>query len=341
MIRSIQIKRSDTIYKSLDDVKRAVGDGLDVINKYNLKDGELILFRYSSSGGSTRSVIGQVMNTPKKKVITLTMTQDDLDKLRPKEVIQVEKYSNAFDPLTNRRWEFTSSEIRNYNFEGEIRIIDQKEQITGVPIRSHFSIDNPGASADETITGKVYFNVFGLRAHPGNVVIKFFPFYRTDEYSGILDPGDDLNKNVPIGEDTLTGTGRTLSLMKKDMGIEFSIKPQFRDAIPGKWLSDGSVEFVVPRNIRASSFDILVSFSPSEWRKSQPKFMNDYAIFLSRFWIGNAWSGDYIDNYAFDLDYPPRPLMFERYYAYTHVLEDGSTREEIIPYDTAPIERYE
>lgn len=337
MIKTIQIKRSDKIYKTLDEIKKEIGDGKALINSEGLKDGELMLFRYPHSS-SIRSVLGQVTNTPEKKAITLGITQDDLDALRPKAVIQVEKYANAFDPLTNRRWEFTSSEIRNYNFSGEITIIDPKEQITGVPIRSHFTMED--AEAGAPLNGKTYFNVFGLRAHPGTAVLKFFPYYRADEYSGVLNEGEDLKRNIPLGEETFNGTGRTLALMKKNMGIEFSLKPFNGQTIPGKWLRDGSVEIVIPRNVRASSFDILVSIAPGSWRDSQPKFQRDFAIFFSRFLIVNAWSGDYIDNYAYDLDYPDRPLMFERYYAYTHVFEDGSTREEIIPYDTSLIEKY-
>lgn len=335
-ITNIQLKRNGTIYTSYIDMLNAIKDKATFIDNNNLSDGEVVLLRYyNTSKTEVRSVLGYCVVTNDVKDIILDIPAEAIDEinktlnsLKPKSIIQVEKYVKAFNPLTNRHYEFTSSDIRNYFVEGYMVMVNEKTQLTGVPIKVDLSKKNNAFS--------VYYNVSGLTAHKGNRVLRFIPWYCT---TNDVIQVDDIKENFPIAEDTYVYDGKTFTKLQKGDVTRVYIVPQFsNNQIDGKYLSRSKgYEFEIPSNLSGTAYDIYFEFADGDF-KTQKVVGNDSSLILSNFCMFNAYSGDYIDNYDYDITHEPT-LAYQRFYSYTHVFSDGSHEEIAIPYDTSKIER--
>lgn len=335
-ITNIQLKRNGTIYPSHTEMLKAIKDKATFIDNNKLSDGEVVLLRYYNTDKiEVRTVLGYCVVTKDIKDIILDIPAETIDEinktlnsLKPKSIIQVEKYVKAFNPLTNRHYEFTSSDIRNYFVEGYMVMVNEKTQLTGVPIKVNLSKKNEAFS--------VYYNVSGLTAHKGNKVLRFIPWYCT---TNDVIQVDDIKENFPIAEDTYVYEGKTFSKLKQSDITRVYIVPQFSNKqIDGKYLSRSKgYEFEIPSNLSGTAYDIYFEFADGDFKRNKV-LGYDASLILSNFTMFNAYSGDYIDNYSYDITHEPT-LAYQRFYSYTHVFSDGSTEELTIPYDTSKIEK--
>lgn len=83
MIKSIQIKRNTHIYNSLDELYATIKDSSFLNTTLaGVKDGELLLFRYKNSDGTTGSLLGEmyVEKPSGKKSLHIEVTLQDLER---------------------------------------------------------------------------------------------------------------------------------------------------------------------------------------------------------------------------------------------------------------------
>lgn len=337
-ITHIQLKRNNLIYDSYKVLLNALKDKNAFITSNNFLDGELIIFRYLNDDKTeVRSVIGQCIIKDNLKDISLNVSNDAidainkrLDSFKPKKIIQVEKYVKAFSPLTNRHYEFTSSDIRNFFIEGQMVILNEKQQLTGVPL-----VLNLTGSRSSNIY-KIYYNVSGLSAHPGNKVLRFVPYWCTSTEAMQF---GDLKENLPLEGPNCTIEGKTYNkLGPADIQRVYLVPQGSRTEIEGKYLSGSKCyEFEISKSVSGTAYDLCFEFKDGDFKTSIGT-SNDARVILSNFAMFNAFSGDYIDNYDYDMTYDSQ-LAFQRYYTYVKVYEDGSAEETAIPYDTSKLER--
>lgn len=207
-------------------------------------------------------------------------------------------------------------------------MVNEKTQLTGVPINAILSKKNEAFS--------VFYNVSGLTAHKGNKVLRFIPWYCT---TNDIIQVDDIKENFPIAEDSYDCEGKTFSKLQQSDVTRVYVVPQFSNKqIDGKYLSRSKgYEFVIPSNLKGSAYDIYFEFADGDFKRNKV-VGNDVSLILSNFTMYNAYSGNYIDNYSYDITHEPT-LAYQRFYSYTHVFSDGSIEELTIPYDTSKIER--
>lgn len=338
---SLQIKRSEQIFESYKDLQNFLKDQAKVVDTLNLKDGELIIFRYKSVD-DVKSILGKCIVSDSNKLISLEIPyetiysiENELESLRNKKTIHIEKYLRGFDVMTNRHFEFSSSDIRNYFFKGQMRMVNEKEQLTGVPTICRLDTAN---------NYSFHLNVSGFNAMVGKKALIFTPFVELD--NKILQD-EDITKNFPTNSDenyTLTtknGEFKFRKLTSKDITRVY-LKPLSGKIIEGKvykteyGVYNGFV-FEIPASLRDSNMSVVFEFSD--------EFLEKYSIngnvrlILSRFFICNCWDSSFIMNYESDLDYPDMEYAFNRYYLYTHVYSDGTHEDIIYPYDTSKIEK--
>lgn len=338
---SLQIKRSEQIFESYKDLQDFLKDQSKVVDTLNFKDGELIIFRYKSVD-DVKSILGKCIVSDTNKLISLEIPyetiysiENELESLKNKKTIHIEKYLRGFDVMTNRPFEFSSSDIRNYFFEGQMRMVNEKEQLTGVPTICRLYTAN---------NYSFHFNVSGFDAMVGKKVLIFTPFVELD--NKILQ-NEDITKNFPTNSEenyTLTtknGEFKFKKLTSTDITRVY-LKPFRGSNIEGKVYNTESgvyngFVFEIPASLRYSNMSVVFEFSD--------EFLEKYSIngnvrlILSRFFICNCWDSSFIMNYESDLDYPDRGYAFNRYYLYTHVYSDGTHEDITYPYDTSKIEK--
>lgn len=82
MIKSIQIKRNTHIYNSLDELYATIKDSSFLNTTLaGVKDGELLLFRYKNSDGTTGSLLGEMyVEQSGKRSLHIEVTLQDLER---------------------------------------------------------------------------------------------------------------------------------------------------------------------------------------------------------------------------------------------------------------------